>query len=134
MDARGRESLVRRSIDAWNSENWEEELRRIWDPEGAIIAPKRWPEAGEFRGWPAMVEQWRRIKGSWAVERVELDGLRSIGDRVVADLRWMLQGEASGAPLEVEVAFLCEFNDGRLARMQYFLDREAARRAAEEGR
>ena len=134
MDAKEREALVRRSIDAWNSENWEEELREIWDPEGVIIAPKRWPEAGEFRGWSAMVEQWRRIKGSWAVERVEMVGLRSVGDRAVADVRWTLQGDASGAPLEVEVAFLCEFAGDRLVRMQYFLDRDAAHRAAEAGR
>jgi len=134
MDAREREAIVRRSIDAWNSENWEDELRALWDPDGKVVAPEGWPERGEFEGWSAMVEQWRRIKGSWASEHVEVDALRSVDDRVLADLRWILRGEASGAPFEAEVAFVCEFKGDRLVRMEYFLDREAARTAAEEGR
>jgi hypothetical protein len=57
--------------------------------------------------------------------------LESIGDRVLGYLRWILRGDASGAPLEVEVAILCEFDDERLFKMTYFLDRERARTTAE---
>jgi ketosteroid isomerase-like protein len=134
MDAKERETLVRRSIDAWNSDDWEEGLRAIWDPEGRIVAPEGWPESGTFEGWSAMLDQWRRIKDSWATEQVEIEELRSVGDRVLADLRWKLRGEASGAPVEVEVAFVCEFRGARLVRMEYFLERDAARRAVEETR
>ena len=81
MDSTGRERLVRRSIDAWNADDWEDRLRAIWSPEGTIVSPEGWPESGEFRGWPAMLEQWRRVKGSWAEDRVEVVDLESIGDR-----------------------------------------------------
>lgn len=131
MDSAERESLVRRSIDAWNADDWENQLSAIWSPEGTIVSPEGWPESGEFRGWPAMLEQWRRIKGAWAEDRVEVVELESIGDRVLGSLRWALQGEASGAPLEVDVAILCEFEGERLSKMTYFLDRESARATAE---
>ena len=93
MDPAEREALVRRSVDAWNADDWEDQLRAIWSPDGTIVSPEGWPESGEFTGWPAMLEQWRRIRGSWAEERVEV-GLESIGDRVLGDLHWTLRGEA----------------------------------------
>jgi ketosteroid isomerase-like protein len=129
-----REALVRRSIDAWNADDWEEQLDPIWSPDGVIVSPQGWPEAGEFAGWDAMVEQWRRIKDAWAEERVGVIELKSVGDRVLADLRWTMQGEASGAPLEVDVSIVCEFRDDRLSKMTYFLDQEAAHAAAETGK
>jgi ketosteroid isomerase-like protein len=132
MDSADREALLRRSLDAWNADDWEEQLNAIWSADGTIVAPEGWPEVGEFRGWPAMLEQWRRIKGSWAEERVELLELESIGDRILAQVRWTMRGEASGAPLQVDVALVCEARDDRLTKMAYFLDREAARAEAEE--
>jgi ketosteroid isomerase-like protein len=131
VDPADREGLARRSIEAWNADDWEEQLSALWSPDGTIVSPEGWPESGEFRGWPAMVEQWRRVKGSWAEERVEVVELESIGDRVLAYLRWTLQGDASGAPLEVDVAIVCEFAGERLSKMTYFLDPERARTAAE---
>ena len=124
-----REAVVRASIDEWNSADWESGLRSVWDPEGVIVTPEGWPEPGTFVGWDAMVEEWRRIKGSWAQEHVELVSTEAAGEGVLAEVHWTLQGEASGAPLEVEAWLLCEFAGSRLSKMTYFLDREAARRA-----
>jgi hypothetical protein len=131
MDAGGREALVRRSIEAWNDNDWEDRLRAIWSTDGTIVSPEGWPESGEFRGWPAMLEQWRRIKGAWAEDRVDVVELESIGDRVLGYLHLTLRGDASGALLDVDVAILCEFEGERLSKMTYFLDRETARTTAE---
>jgi ketosteroid isomerase-like protein len=132
MDSADREALVRRSLDAWNADDSEEQLNAIWGADGTIVAPEGRPEVGEFRGWPAMLEQWRRIKGSRAEERVELLELESIGDRILAQVRSTMRGEASGAPLQVDVALVCEARDARPTKMAYFLNREAARGEAEE--
>jgi ketosteroid isomerase-like protein len=131
MDPRDREAIVRRSIEAWNSDDWEERLREIWDPEGVIVAPEGWPEAGTFVGWEEMVGQWRRIKESWTQDQVQLTSAEQAGEGLLGGVRWTLQGEASGAPLEVQAWILCEFRGDRLAKMAYFLDEDAARRAAE---
>jgi hypothetical protein len=61
VDFQEREAILRASLDGWNSPEWETELRRIWDPEGAVVAPEGWPESGTFAGWDAMIEQWRRL-------------------------------------------------------------------------
>jgi len=115
MEAREREAIVRESIDAWNASDWER-LKSIWNADGEIVFPEGWPEADAFSGWAAMLEQWRRIKDSWAAELIELE---SIGESVLAHLRWIVRGEASGAPLE---------------RMQYLLDQGSARSDAQEAR
>ena len=131
MDSGEREELVRRSIEAWTSEDWEQALSELWSPTGVIVAPEGWPESGTFEGWEAMVEQWRRIKDSWAEERIEEVSVQSVDDRVLAEFRWSLRGEASGAPLEVQGWILCEFDGERLSKMTYFLDGDEARGAAE---
>jgi ketosteroid isomerase-like protein len=128
-----RVALVRRSFAAWNADDWQDQLRAIWSPEGTIIAPEGWPEAGEFEGWSRMVEEWNRIKDSWGEERVEPLEIESIRERVLGHVRWTMRGEASGAPLEVDVWLVAECEDGRLSRMAYFLDGESARTAAEAG-
>lgn len=130
MDFQEREAIVRASVDGWNSADWEEGLRRIWDPEGAVVAPEGWPESGTFRGWDEMIGQWRRIKDSWGEENVELRSVEPAGEGALADVRWVLRGEASGAPLEVEAWILAEFKGRRLSKMTYFLDGDAARSAA----
>jgi ketosteroid isomerase-like protein len=124
--------LVRRSIEGWNENDWET-LRAIWDPEGEIVAPEGWPEAGTFQGWDQLLDQWRRVKDSWNEEHAEAHSLTPVGDRVLAEGVWSMTGEASGAPVEVEMGMLYEFRGGRISRIRYFLDRKAARAAAEEG-
>jgi ketosteroid isomerase-like protein len=127
-----KEELVRRSVDAWNSSDWEEGLGSIWDPEGEIVAPEGWPEGGEQRGWPALLDQWRRIRESWTEDHLELRSVKAYGDRLLAEGLWTMRGEASGVPLEVEVWLLYDFRGDRISRIEYFLDREAALEAAGE--
>jgi hypothetical protein len=130
MDFQEKEAIVRSSIDGWNSEDWEQGLGAIWHPDGVIVPPEGWPEAGTRVGWKAMVEQWRRIKDSWAEEHVELVSAHPAGEGVLAEIHWTLRGEASGAPLEVPAWILCEFEGSLLSKMTYFLDRESAQTAA----
>jgi ketosteroid isomerase-like protein len=134
VDAAEREAIARRSIDAWNDDDWEGQLKEVWKQDGLIVTPDGWPEAGRFEGWDAMVEQWRRVKDSWAEDHVELTSMESHGEAVLAATRWVVRGEASGAPLEVEIWALFEFEGGRISKLVYFMDGRAARSAAEEAR
>lgn len=126
------ETLVRRAFDVWNANDWEA-LEQLWNSDGVAIAPEGWPEPGEFVGWPAIREQFERLKDSWVEERVEVLSARPAGEHLLVDLRWTVLGEASGAPLDVEMWMLCDFRGERFARAEYFLDREAALTAAGEG-
>jgi ketosteroid isomerase-like protein len=123
------EEILRRSLEAWNENDWET-LEKLWDPEGEIVAPEGWPESGVRKGWPAIRDQFDRIKDSWSAERVEVLTVGQEGDRLLAHIQWIVRGEASGAPLEVEMWMVCEFHGERFSRIQYFLDGAAARQAA----
>ena len=93
MNPEEREALVRTSTDAWNSNDFET-LKAIWSPEGVIVSPEGWPEVGTFSGWDAMVAQWRRIKESWAEERVSVEGRR------LAKMTYFLDERAARAAAE----------------------------------
>jgi ketosteroid isomerase-like protein len=126
------ESVLRRSIEAWNENDWGA-LESMWNPDGHIVAPEGWPEPGQRKGWAAIREQFERIKDSWTEERVEVLAIREVPRGLLADLRWSVKGDASGAPLDVDMWMLCEFEGGRFSSIEYFLDREAAMAAAEDG-
>jgi ketosteroid isomerase-like protein len=124
------ESVFRRSVEAWNQNDWRT-LESLWNPDGYIIAPEGWPEPGKREGWIEIREQFDRIKDSWVEDRVKVLAVRSFGERLLADIRWVVKGEASGAPLEVAMWMLCDFEGGRFSAIEYFLDRDAAHAAAE---
>jgi ketosteroid isomerase-like protein len=126
------ESVLRRSIEAWNEDDYET-LESLWSPDGEIVPPEGWPEPATPSGWPAIKEQFLRIKDSWTEERADLMTVEPIGNRILGHLRWSVRGEASGAPLEVAMWMLCDFDGRRFTRIRYFLDERAARQAAEEG-
>ena len=123
-------SVVRRSADAWNQTDWEA-LQAIYAAEVVVVAPREWPEAEGARGW----EQWRvqieRLKESWAIERIEVDEIRAVPDgRVFARFSWVASGRASGTPTVVPLAGVYTVTGGRIKRVEFFLNLDAALEAA----
>jgi hypothetical protein len=76
--------------------------------------------------------QWHRIKDSWKEERVEVLSMESAGDRILASIRWVVRGEASGAPLDVLMWMVFGFRGDRISRIDYFLDESAAHASLEK--
>src|SRR5262245_11977629 len=101
-------------------------LEALHHPEGSIVAPPGWPEAGEFFGWPAIAEQYRRVKGSWAEERIENRSAEWVGETTLACNRWICRGETSGAEVEVDMWAVTEARGELVWRVQYFMDEGAA--------
>jgi ketosteroid isomerase-like protein len=131
LDADERVSLVRRLIEAWNANDWDA-LESVWHPEGKIVAPDGWPESGEFTGWAAIRDQFARLKDPWTTERGELNSIELAGERVLANFRWVGEGEASGARLDADIWMLCEFRDQLISGVRYFTDEAEARVAVRE--
>jgi ketosteroid isomerase-like protein len=50
---------------------------------------------------------------------------------VLALLRWTVHGRASRAEADLNVAIITGFRDEKVAEVDFFLDRDAARRAFE---
>jgi ketosteroid isomerase-like protein len=126
-----REEIVERSIDAFDRGDWEL-LEALWDPDGKIVGPEGWPESGTISGWPAILAQFKRLKDSWAEDRIEVVGHTVEGNRVLSRMRWSVRGEASGLPVEQEIWMVADIKDDRFVRAQYFTEEESARAALEE--
>ena len=125
-------ALVETYNAAWNSDDWEPALKALHHPEGEILSPEGWPEPGTFAGWPAIAEQYRRLKGSWAEERIESRSVEQAGGLALTSNRWLCRGETSGVEVEVDIWAVTEFRGELVWRIQYFLDEGDARTAVEE--
>jgi ketosteroid isomerase-like protein len=125
-----REEIVERSIEGFDQADWAL-LESLWDPGGEIVAPESWPEGGTISGWTAILAQFKRLKDSWAEDRIEVLGHTWNGDRVLSHMRWSVRGEASGLPVGMDVWMVSELRGDRFVRAQYFTDGDAAKAALE---
>jgi ketosteroid isomerase-like protein len=130
MESAEREALARRSLEAWNHPDWERRMEPLCHPDGEIVTPAEWPETGTITGWPAIREQFRRLKEPWAEEHVEVVEISHAAGRVLARLRWLGSGAGSGLDLDLAMWCLLSLADQQVLRMEFFLDREKAEQAA----
>jgi ketosteroid isomerase-like protein len=122
--------IVRRAFRCWNEDDWGC-LAECYDPDVVVIAPPGWPEASDSHGWKETRVQFERLKDSWAMERIEVDEVRDLGDdRLFVRFRWIVSGRASGAPAETPASLLVTVGDARITRAQFFFDQGEALEAA----
>jgi ketosteroid isomerase-like protein len=127
------EEIVERAFDAFQREDWEL-LQSLWEPDGEIVGPQPWPESGTMSGWPAVLAQFKRLKDSWAEDRLEIIEHSRSGERLCTRFLWSVRGEASGLESETEMWMVSEFRGDRFVRAMYFSDVDAVRAAlAEDG-
>ena len=129
MSESDNEALIRRAIDAWNANDWNA-LQELIAPDAELVAPGGWPETGSFKGWPAVRNLLHGLKEAWSKEHLEIVGVASRGDRVLVEARWYTRGEGSGLDIETTVWIAYVFEEGRVTRIEFTLEEEAARDAA----
>jgi len=123
-------AAVRASIDAYNSGNLDGLVAMAHPDIEWEVAPEH-PAATTHRGTEAVVayhQDWRNT-----VHDLTID-LRSIaerGDSVLTVCGLHGKGAESGADVEVEIALLTTFRDGKAIRVEEFLDPGEAMRALE---
>jgi ketosteroid isomerase-like protein len=122
--------LVSRLVDIWNRGNWGE-ARELLTPDIVMVGPTGWPESETTHGWDASLVQLKRLVEPWAAQRVDIAELKEVGDRVLAELRWTTEGKDSGIPLKTDTAVVCDVTEGRISRIEFYLDLAQARQAAE---
>ena len=67
---------------------------------------------------------------AWEERRLEADEYIDAGDKVVVFLHEYRRGRGSGVELEAETALVVAVSGGKVVRIQGYLDRDAALRAA----
>jgi ketosteroid isomerase-like protein len=80
------------------------------------------------------IDQYRHVDGedleAWDERRLEAEDFVDAGDCVVILQREYRRGKGSGVEVEAEIAILADVRDGRVARIQGYMDRGAAIEAA----
>ena len=124
--------VVRRVTDVMDAEGFAAALPVFLDvahPDVEWREDPAWPGSSDYRG----VDQVRRV----ILDRMDTldfdqqtEDLISVGDKVVAMVRWSGRGRASGAQGEMSMAMVWTIRDRAVTKLEFFLDRAEALAAA----
>jgi ketosteroid isomerase-like protein len=113
--------LVRAVFDAWNNGSLEDVLP--FAAEGIEWVEVEGLPGGDFRGKARFHSMLQSLFESWEHYRLEPEDVRPVdSDRVVAILREIGRGRASGAPVESRWGYVMTIHDGRLSRVEAYRD------------
>jgi ketosteroid isomerase-like protein len=106
-------------------------MERLADPalEGAMVGPDTSFRI-EFHGAQGLVDSWVDWLSPYESFRMDIEDVIELEDIVVTHVRQFGIPAGGGPELEAEGAAVWWLRDGRLARVEFHLDREAALRAA----
>ena len=124
---------VRRLFELWTEgklDSWMEPF----DPDVVVHAPEGWPEGTVTYGVDAWLQQAERLRDTWAHASAEVEDIRPVGDdRVIARIRYVTHGKDPGMAFDTPMSVAVLFADGKITRMRYFWDHQAAVDAVEAG-
>ena len=108
------------------------QLAELVDPEVELHGTVGGVQEGQvYRGLAEVVREYDEVDGeAWEERRIEPEGFLDAGDSVVVMFHEFRRGKGSGVELELDTAAVFTMRDGRVARMQGFMDPAAASKAA----
>jgi ketosteroid isomerase-like protein len=118
--------IVRRFAECWAREEWNE-MADLVDPRVEQHGTVGGVEEGTVRfGVDAIQRDYESVEETWGEHRIEIQELIDAGDRVVIFQREHLRGRSSGIETVLDAAVVVDLRDGRIVRLQGFMDRDAA--------
>jgi ketosteroid isomerase-like protein len=121
VEAMADEEGIRAGIDSLRELAWP-------DLEIAMVGPGGF--TGRFHGVDGFFEAWEDWLRPFDRYTVEIEELREHGEQVVVLVRHTATPKGTEATVEGTAAAVMTLRDGRLARIEFNLDREAALRGA----
>jgi ketosteroid isomerase-like protein len=85
---------------------------------------------GSLRGREGIEALFADIRDTWEDHRMVIEEIRDLGERVVGLGRLEGRGRASGVSVDVPLALISDFRDGKVWRARSYLDHGEALRAA----
>ena len=123
-------AAVLRAIDAYNAGDVDGLLSMADTDIEWEVAPEH-PAATTHRGCEAVREYHEDWRNTVQDLTIDLHSVAESGDSVVTVCRLRGRGGESGPDVEVEIAFLTTFRDGKAIRVEEFLNPDEALRALE---
>ena len=123
--------IVRQVFASFERRDWDS-LAHLFDPDVEQHGTVGGVEEGQVaRGLLEVKQVWDHEDNEiWDEHRMEPQEFFDAGDQVVVFQREYQRGKSSGVELVVDTASILELRDGRIVRMQGYMDRAAALRAA----
>jgi ketosteroid isomerase-like protein len=90
-------------------------------------------DGGSLRGRDEIEHFFEGLDEIWETFRIDTNEFRAVGERVLGLGHVTAKGRVSGLELDQPIFTVLSIRDGKLVRMQSFLDEQAALEAAEHG-
>src|SRR6185436_17094757 len=115
----------------------ERSARMDWDGVADLVDPNvvqhgtagGMDEGRVLRGLTEIRQDYESVEKTWDEHQIEPQEFIDAGDRVVVFLREYQRGKRSGIELTIDTAVVVDLLDGRIVRIQGFMDRAAALKA-----
>ena len=114
----------------WGDEAIRQMTERFWSTEIELRWTSSGPEARVYRGRDGVIRAFREWSEAFSEYYVEPLDFIEAGDRVVVPNRQWGIGAASSIPVEIEVTWVYEILDNRIARLDEYDTLEEALEAA----
>ena len=123
--------LVRDFIAAGQRQDWQR-AAELLDPDVEQHGTVGGLEEGQvYRGLSAMIREYESVDlEAWSERRLEPREFLHVDDLVVVLLHEYRRGRDSGVELEDDTAVVVTVRDGRIVRIQGYMDQDAALKAA----
>ena len=129
--------LLHRTNARWCAKDWEW-LRAHYTDDAELFPPPGWPEAPGAATRDAVVARWRDITDPIDDMEVEVLSFEHVGEGrdggavAVIEFTWRGRASASGLPIEMTMFQVARRHGELLDHQSHFLEREEARRHAEQ--
>jgi uncharacterized protein len=123
--------LVKSAFDAWNRGDIEAFAEHLAEDVAWVEVSGR-PEgdASERLGRDRLRQSLESLFEAWESYRLELERICEVGDRVVAVVREVARGRASGLEVDGRWGYLVTVGEGQIVRIEAYRDAALALRTA----
>jgi ketosteroid isomerase-like protein len=122
--------IVRRFANCWERRDWDG-MAELVDPNVEAHGTVGGVEEGRVRrGVGEIRRDYESVEETWEEHQIQIEELVDAGERVVILQREYQRGRTSGVELVVEAAVIVDLRDGRIVRVQGYMDRAEALEAA----
>ena len=122
--------IVRRMFDAFNRYDFEEATRQLAPDAELHGTVGGLTEGSLWRGPEQIGDFFAQDREAWDERRLDAEQFIDAGDSVAVLMHEFRRGKGSGVEMETDTAMVFEVRDGRVVRIQGYMDRGEALEAA----
>jgi ketosteroid isomerase-like protein len=123
--------LVESALDAWNRGEIEAFAAHVAEDVAWLeVSGRPEGEASERLGRDRMRQSLESLFEAWESYRLDVERIHDLGDRVVAVVREVARGRASGVEIEGRWGYLITVGNGQIIRIEAYRDAAQAVRVA----